>query len=148
MLIKKLQPQHQPEDKGEMVTDEVSPQFWQGVEAFNQQEFYACHDILEEIWMEAIEPQRTFYQGILQVAVGLYHLSNDNWNGAVMLLGEGVRRLDRYRPDYGGVDVESLWSESLEWLQSLQQAGAEGAADFYRSRSQSFPRVRQITNDR
>ncbi|MEM9246075.1 MAG: DUF309 domain-containing protein, partial [Cyanobacteria bacterium P01_F01_bin.153] len=30
-----------------MVTDEVPPEFWQGIEAFNQQEFYACHDILE-----------------------------------------------------------------------------------------------------
>ncbi|NEQ23504.1 MAG: DUF309 domain-containing protein, partial [Microcoleus sp. SIO2G3] len=31
-------------------------EFWQGVEQFNQQEFYACHDTLEALWMEAFEP--------------------------------------------------------------------------------------------
>ncbi|MGK7902131.1 MAG: DUF309 domain-containing protein, partial [Hormoscilla sp.] len=27
--------------------------FWQGIEQFNQQEFYACHDTLEALWIEA-----------------------------------------------------------------------------------------------
>jgi len=30
--------------------------FWQGIEQFNQQEFYACHDPLEALWIEASEP--------------------------------------------------------------------------------------------
>jgi predicted metal-dependent hydrolase len=41
--------------------------FWQGVEEFNQQEFYACHDTLELIWMEAEESERNFYQGVRAV---------------------------------------------------------------------------------
>jgi hypothetical protein len=68
----------------------LPPEFWQGVEQFNQRQFYACHDTLEAIWIEAGEPDKKFYQGVLQVAVGLYHLGNDNWRGAVILLGEGV----------------------------------------------------------
>jgi predicted metal-dependent hydrolase len=32
-------------------------EFFQGVEQFNQQEFYACHDTLEALWMEASEPE-------------------------------------------------------------------------------------------
>ena len=46
------------------------------IEQFNQQDFYACHDTLEALWMEAIEPDRSFYQGLLQLAVGLYHFSH------------------------------------------------------------------------
>ena len=57
----------------------MTPQaFWQGVEEFNQQQFYACHDTLEAIWIEAPESDKRFYQGVLQVAVGCYHLSNNN----------------------------------------------------------------------
>jgi len=70
----------------------------QGITQFNQQDFYGCHDTLEAIWLEAIAPEKNFYQGILQIAVGCYHLGNDNWRGAVILLGEGIRRLADYSP--------------------------------------------------
>ncbi|MDY7012991.1 MAG: DUF309 domain-containing protein, partial [Cyanobacteriota bacterium] len=66
----------------------LPPAFQQGVEEFNRQEFYTCHDTLEALWMDSTEPDKTFYQGILQIAVGCYHLGNSNWHGAVTLLGE------------------------------------------------------------
>lgn len=103
------------------MTEEVEPAFWEGVEQFNRQQFYACHDTLEEIWMEAMEPQRTFYQGILQIAVALYHLGNANLRGATILLGEGSNRLRRYQPTYAEVDVTALVTQSTELLARLQQ---------------------------
>jgi hypothetical protein len=100
-------------------------EFWQGVEQFNQGQFYACHDTLEALWIEAIEPDQTFYQGVLQIAVGLYHLGNGNWRGAVILLGEGINRLRRYPSAYSGIDVDELIISSIDLLKALQQAGAE-----------------------
>lgn len=100
-------------------------QFWQSVEQFNSQQFYACHDTLEALWMEATEPQKTFYQGILQIAVALYHLGNSNWRGAVILLGEGINRLRRYPPTYAGIDVDDLLTSSVAMLKALQKAGPE-----------------------
>ncbi|MGF1536621.1 MAG: DUF309 domain-containing protein [Elainellaceae cyanobacterium] len=105
--------------------EEIPKQLSQGIDQFNRGEYYACHDTLEDIWMEAIEPDRSFLQGILQVAVGLYHLTNHNWQGAVTLLGNGIRRLHPYAPSYGGVDVEHLLEWSTELLQSLQLSGPE-----------------------
>ena len=107
-------------------------EFWQGVEQFNQQEFYACHDTLEALWMEALEPQKQFYQGILQIAVACYHLGNLNWRGAVVLLGEGIRRLSdsEYQPVYQGIDVTGLLTQSVQMLKTLQQSGQEKVADF------------------
>jgi uncharacterized protein len=104
------------------VPEDVEAAFWDGVEQFNQQEFYACHDTLEAIWMEAMEPQRTFYQGILQIAVALYHLGNANLRGATILLGEGLNRLRRYQPVYAEVDVTALVTQSTDLLTKLQQA--------------------------
>jgi uncharacterized protein len=107
------------------MTQAVPQEFWQGVEQFNQGQFYACHDTLEALWLEATEPQKTFYQGILQIAVALYHLGNSNWRGAVILLGEGINRLRRYPPTYAGIDVDELLTNSAALLRALQQAGPE-----------------------
>ena len=105
---------------------EIIPQeFWQGVEQFNSGQFYACHDTLEALWIEAGETEKTFYQGILQIAVALYHLENRNWRGAVILLGEGSNRLRRYPSIYGGVDVDELLSQSAVLLTTLQQIGQD-----------------------
>jgi uncharacterized protein len=110
--------------------DTAPPEFWQSIQQFNQQEYYACHDTLEALWMEALEPEKNFYQGILQVAVGLYHLGNENWRGAAILLGEGSNRLRRCPPDFFEVDVDDLLSHSMALLEALQQAGPDRVADF------------------
>jgi len=108
----------------------LTQSFWQGVEEFNQQQFYPCHDTLEALWMEAAEPERAFYQGILQIAVGCYHLSNDNKRGAAILLGEGTRKLKDYQPFYEGVDVSTFLTESTALLEALQQSFHDKIKEF------------------
>lgn len=48
--------------------EEIPKAFWQGVEEFNQQQFYACHDTLEALWMEAPQPEKNsikeFYKSL------------------------------------------------------------------------------------
>ncbi len=114
-------------------------EFWQGVEQFNAGQFYACHDILEALWIDSIEPDKTFYQGILQIAVGLYHLGNRNWRGAMILLGEGSNRLRRYLPSYGGINVDELFTQSVDLLQTLQQESLEAIANSELGENQSWP---------
>jgi predicted metal-dependent hydrolase len=109
----------------------MAPQeFWQGIEEFNQQKFYNCHDTLEALWMEAGEPQKKFYQGILQIAVSCYHLSNRNWRGAVILLGEGTRKLTEYQPAYEEINVSQLVEQSSQLLKTLQQLEPERIEEF------------------
>ncbi|HEY9830687.1 MAG TPA: DUF309 domain-containing protein [Stenomitos sp.] len=120
-------PPQNGDDSGSNVPAE---DFWLGVDQFNQQEYYACHDTLEALWIEAVEPQKRFYQGVLQIAVACHHLLNLNWRGAVILLGEGLGRLRDYQPDYEGIDVTSLIMQSAELLQALQQSGQEQVEDF------------------
>ncbi len=107
----------------------IAQEFNGGIAQFNRGEFYACHDTLEALWMEASDPNRSFLQGILQIAVGLYHLTNHNWQGAVTLLGNGINRLRSYRPNYGSVDVEHLLAWTTGLLQDLQIAGPEAVVE-------------------
>ncbi|MGD1807974.1 DUF309 domain-containing protein [Dapis sp. BLCC M126] len=125
--------------------EKIPQEFWQGIAEFNKQEFYKCHDTLEALWLEAGEPERTFYQGILQIAVGLYHAGNENWRGAVMLLGEGVRKLNYYQPSYFEINVDKLLTESSELLKHLQKLGPEKIADFVRSPQNSkYPKILKL----
>ena len=116
-------------------------EFWEGVNAFNQEEFYRCHDILEALWMESSENNRNFYQGILQIAVACYHLTNNNWQGAVTLLGEGNRRLVDYQPSWEDIDITRLLTQSQTLLITLQQCGMEGLGKIS---TPDFPKIHQI----
>ncbi|WP_071191953.1 DUF309 domain-containing protein [Trichormus sp. NMC-1] len=107
------------------MSENLPQEFWQGVEQFNSGQFYACHDTLEALWIEATEPEKSLYQGILQIAVALYHLGNRNLRGAMILLGEGSNRLRRYPESDYGINVEKLFTQSVELLKVLQQTDPE-----------------------
>jgi uncharacterized protein len=109
---------------------ESLPAWLQGIDEFNKREYYACHDTLEALWMDSIDPDKKFYQGVLQIAVACYHLHNRNWRGAVTLLGEGIGRLPYYQPVYSGIDVNKLIQDSRNLLTTLQSIGAECIDDF------------------
>jgi len=100
--------------------------FEEAIAQFNNGDYYNCHDTLEAIWNDAWQSDRAFYKGILQIAVGLYHLQNQNWHGASILLGEGTSRLPEYLPEYYSIDVESLLEDSLEILRTVQTNGKAG----------------------
>ena len=106
------------------------PAWIQGIDEFNTGEYYACHDTLEALWMDSIDPDKKFYQGVLQIAVACYHLHNRNWRGAVTLLGEGIGRLPYYQPVYAGIDVTQLIQDSRNLLTTLQSIGIEGTDNF------------------
>lgn len=107
------------------------PAGWlQGIDEFNHREYYACHDTLEALWMDAVDPDKKFYQGVLQIAVGCYHLHNHNLKGAIILLGEGSGRLPYYQPMYAGIDVAALIHDSRQLLQTLQSIDPNTLIDF------------------
>jgi predicted metal-dependent hydrolase len=110
--------------------------FKEAIAQFNNGDYYNCHDTLETIWNDAWQSDRAFYQGILQIAVGLYHLKNHNWHGAAILLGEGTSRLPEYLPEYYSIDVESLLEDSLLILRTVQINGKEGLSDILKRMEQ------------
>lgn len=127
-----------------------SEAFWQGIAQFNKSEFYACHDTLEALWSASEEVNRNFYQGILQIAVGCYHLGNHNWRGAVISMGEGMKRLREYQPSYQGIDVSRLMEETGQLLKALQAIPPEDISQFVRKletaseESQAVPKLPKI----
>ncbi|XP_062181773.1 uncharacterized protein LOC133886058 [Phragmites australis] len=87
---------HHDDDEEE---EEESAGFDAAVALFNRGEYHACHDVVEELWYGAEDPARTLLHGILQCAVGLHHLFNQNHRGAMMELGEGLCKLRKLHLD-------------------------------------------------
>ena len=102
---------------------QADPRFQQGLELFNAGEWYAAHDVFEELWHETADPERRSLQGILQVAVAQLHLQRGNRRGATILFGEALGRLKRPGTPDLGLDLEALCCAAQQRLEALQQGG-------------------------
>lgn len=103
--------------------------FYEGIEQFNRQEFFKAHETLESVWKDRKTSDRTFIQGIIQIAVGCHHLRNGNIAGATLLFRRGLAKLESFKPCYDRVDVEKFVnSTSMLQLQvGSRVAGNRGA---------------------
>ncbi len=90
-----------------------------GLDCFNQQQFFTCHELLEEIWLEEPEDEKLFYQGLIQVAAAFHHHQRSKLTGLESLLRAGVEKLRRYPPRYHGVDLAALLAALDPWLDAL-----------------------------
>jgi uncharacterized protein len=96
----------------------------EGLRCYRAGEFFAAHEHWECVWLGSKEPERTFLQGLIQVAAAFYHLQRGNSRGTRSLLERARVRLERYPEYFWGIDVTSLCQEIGEWLQLLESGRA------------------------
>jgi hypothetical protein len=90
--------------------------FRRGVELFNRGEHFECHEVFEEIWRSTRPEPRDLFQGLIQVAVGLYHFrARRRPDVARRVLAKGRRRLGRVVDRPHGLDLERLLAEAAAW---------------------------------
>jgi predicted metal-dependent hydrolase len=56
--------------------------FERGLALFNRGDFFACHEVWEELWLRSTGAEKIFYQGLIQTAVAILHAERGNWRGA------------------------------------------------------------------
>ena len=83
---------------------------------FNEREYFACHDVLEELWGETLGEDRDFYQGLLHAAVSLFHLSEGNPAGARKMHASSLRYLADYGSWFQGANLDQLRADLFERL--------------------------------
>lgn len=79
---------------------------------------FHAHEVLEEQWKAAPEPERALWQGLAQLAVGLTHQRRGNPRGARTVTTRGADAIERYvaiAPH--GIDVAGL----VTWARALAQ---------------------------
>jgi uncharacterized protein len=92
----------------------------EGLRCYRAREFFAAHEHWESVWLGSKEPEKTFLQGLIQVAAAFHHLQRDNARGTRSLLQRARARLVRYPEHFCGIDVTLLRMEIDEWLQALE----------------------------
>lgn len=83
----------------------------------DQRDYFECHEVMEELWLE--EGRNPLYQGLLQIAVGLYHHSNGNASGSIKLFSSGLEKLAHYPEHVLGIDLGLLMKDSEVYLGKL-----------------------------
>jgi hypothetical protein len=102
--------------------------FRRGVEQFNSRQFFEAHETWEEIWLASPEPDKTFLQGIIQIAAAFHHYSRGNTLGTCNLLVAGLRRLEPFPPIHNELALETLRVAARHWSERLKCGDDPGAA--------------------
>jgi len=96
-----------------------------GLDLIRSGEYFAAHEVLEDVWRAAEPAERDFYQGLVHVAVAWYQAGRGNRIGCERQLEKAARRLGPYAPAHEGVNVES----ALEQVGAAQAVLAQGSLD-------------------
>ncbi|MGY1704140.1 DUF309 domain-containing protein [Geodermatophilus sp. SYSU D00697] len=96
---------------------------------------FHAHEVLEDAWKSAPEPERQLWRGLAQLAVGLTHAARGNARGAATLLDRGAGNIAGYAADPPhGLDVAGLAARART-LAAEAAAGREVRAASIRLRS-------------
>lgn len=109
------------------------PALLEGIAQFNRRDFFLCHETLEGLWRQEAGPIRELYRGVLQVAVGCYHLERSNARGALYSFEHGIVRLRAFAPICFGIEVSRLIDGTQRLVELLLARGESRASDFDRS---------------
>ena len=92
----------------------------EGINFFNAGRFFEAHERWEDLWRITRGPLRLFYQGLVQAAVGLHHLSRGNLNGGRAQITKSLAKLEEYPPHFCGIDNGTLIRELRQTLEQGQ----------------------------
>jgi predicted metal-dependent hydrolase len=103
-----------------MQLDWTSGELAEGMRCYCEEEFFAAHEHWEGVWLKLPEPEKTFLQGLIQVAAAFHHFQRGNLSGTLSLLRRALQRLERYPASFGGIGVSALCEEIREWLEEFE----------------------------
>jgi 8-oxo-dGTP diphosphatase len=83
-------------------------EYLEGIRLFNAGEYFECHEMLEDLWHPSQGPDRLHYQGLIQAAIALEHLRNNNRAGALGLYGKACEKWVQLPGTHMGVDLKGL----------------------------------------
>jgi hypothetical protein len=82
--------------------------FFAGLLAYEEKDFFEAHELWEELWSEYYLDDKTFIQGLIQLAVSFVHLGNGNLKGAKSLLKKSTDKFSSYSGLHRGIKIDKL----------------------------------------
>lgn len=101
------------------MTEEWPTQYLEGIRLFNEEEFFECHDVLEELWSEIEGPEKKYIQGLIQAAISLFHFGNENFGGAKKLYVTSTKLLTQYEDGFMGLELQGFLTDYARCFEEL-----------------------------
>lgn len=96
-----------------------------GIELFNQQLYWECHEEFEHHWLEEAGPIRNVYWAVIQVAAAMIHYRDHNLTGARGLIYKAKQKFNRCEEFHVESDLlnsELSWSELKKLVRNVPEA--------------------------
>jgi uncharacterized protein len=120
-----------------MATADLPPQYLHGLALFNAGEFYECHEVLEELWLQATGNERQLLHALIQAAAALLHHQRGNLKGAISVQQRAHTKLSQLPPIVMQFDTQAF---ALDLQQFFAQASG------LTKQSIPYPKI-QLSND-
>ena len=79
--------------------------FIKGIALFNQKKFYDAHESWEELWSEYRLKDEIFIQGLIQLAVAYFHITNLNLKGSKNLFNKCLPKLKKFPTNHRNINL-------------------------------------------
>jgi hypothetical protein len=93
-----------------------------GIQLFNEHEFFEAHEVWEDAWHMAYGVKHDFYQGLIQCAVALEHYRRSNPRGVISLFHSYQPKFKHVPPTFMGLNVTRFLSAMQEALRPVIEA--------------------------
>ena len=101
------------------MTIDYPEQYREGLRLFNAEDFFECHEVIEELWSETLGEPKKFLQGLIQAAVALFHFGNENFGGAKKLYNSARDKLTPFGDEYMGIALGRFLADFKVCFQEL-----------------------------
>jgi pSer/pThr/pTyr-binding forkhead associated (FHA) protein len=98
-------------------------QYMEGIEHFNAGRYFDAHEVWEEIWLRSSGDTKTFYQLLIQAAVGLHHYERGNARGAKAMHANVTDKLSRLPARFMSLDLVAFSRQFNRYLAELIEPG-------------------------
>ena len=120
------------DEKGILNTcqDPLSVHAIQGLELFNQGEYFDAHELLEVAWKADPSSGRELYRAILQIGIAYLQIERRNYNSAIKMFLRVRQWISPIPEICRGVDVADLRMNAQLVYDALVALGPDGIAQF------------------
>lgn len=94
----------------------MHPNLKTAIKLFNEEKFFAAHESMEEFWQMYHEPDRVYYQALIQLTVALHLYQESRLKGAQMVLERALKNMDGCQGLISGIDLIQLKDEIVEYF--------------------------------
>ena len=112
-----------------------------GIDLFNNEFFFEAHDFFEKKWIDARGEEKLFFQGLVQISVGSYHLTHGKLTAALSQFQKGREKLLNYTPNYYSLNINAILNQVNKLITLLE---IKKSSNIFSDEDKIFPKMEYI----